>query len=59
MLIKLEGLELSEDGLRLALLVPADQGRPKPGLRKARLVETSGETIDDNVVPLRAAGAIK
>lgn len=57
MLIKLEGLELSDDGLRVAVLVLADQGGPKPGLRKARLVESSGETLADNVVPLRAAGA--
>jgi hypothetical protein len=54
-LIKLEGLELGEDGLRLAILVLADQG-PKPGLRKARLVVVKGETLADNVVPLRAAG---
>lgn len=56
MLIKLEGLELSEDGLRLAVLVLADQQAPKPTLRKAvRLVQTTGETIAE-VVPLRAAG---
>jgi hypothetical protein len=48
-------LELGEDGLRLALLVLADQG-PRPGLRKARLVQVTGETLADNVVPLRAAG---
>lgn len=47
MLIKLEGLELGEDGLRVALLVLADQGGPRPGLRKARTVEVSGETLAD------------
>lgn len=54
-LIELEGLELCEDGLRIALLVPVEKPAPKPGLRKARTIETTGETLAE-VVPLRAAG---
>lgn len=53
MLIKLEGLELGEDGLRIVVLVPVKKP-VKPGLRKGRTIETTGEAIE--AVPLKAAG---
>jgi hypothetical protein len=55
-IIKLEELELTEEGLRLAVVVLSEAKAPKPTLRKAvRLVDTTGESVAD-VVPLRAVG---
>lgn len=53
MLIKIEGSELGE-GL-IVVLVPVKKPAPKPGLRKRRTIETTGEALID-AVPLKAAG---
>ncbi len=57
MLIKLEQLEMTEDGLRVAVLVPRSQPA-KPPVRKCsgvRVIETTGHVMAE-VIPLRAAG---
>lgn len=57
MLIKLEQLEMTADGLRVSVLVPRDQPSG-PTVRKVRTIQTSGETIAD-VIPLRAVGGAR
>lgn len=58
MLIKLEQLEMTADGLRVSVLVPSGQQPTKPSVRKAsgaRVIETTGHEVAP-VIPLRAAG---
>ena len=58
MLIKLEQLEMTADGLRVSVLVPRGQQPTKPPVRKCsgvHVIETTSESIAD-VIPLRAAG---
>jgi hypothetical protein len=59
-LIKLEHLEMTADGLRVSVLVPSGQQPSRPPVRKAsgaRVIETTGEEVSKVVrMPLRAAG---
>lgn len=61
MLIKLEHLEMTADGLRVSVLVPSGQQPTKPSVRKTsgvRVIETTGTEVAE-VIPLRAAGGAR